>query len=66
MADGKAETSTDKTAAMTTANPSTDTNTPWPPSIPVEGGRAGGSATGEAGTHMNDLATPQTSETVRS
>ena len=64
MADGEAETSTDKTAAMTTANPSTDANAPWPPSVLVKGGRAGGSATSDAGTHANDPATPQTSQKV--
>jgi hypothetical protein len=55
---------TDETAAMMTANPSVDANTPWPPSIPVKGGRAGGSATGNTGTHANDPATPQTSMTA--
>ena len=50
MNDGErqADTSTDETAATTTANPPVDANTPErPPHIPVEGGRDGRMATGD-------------------
>ena len=59
--------STDETAAMTTANPPTDANTPErPPHIPVEGGRDGRMATGdepkgEEGAEVNQGSEAKTS-----